>query len=178
MWLVVGLGNPGAEFSKTRHNAGWLAVDFFAHAAGANDWRFDKKYNAEICDGLIDGEKVFFVKPQTFMNLSGESVQAVAAFYKISHEHTIVVHDDLDFPFGTTRHQFDRNAAGHNGVQNIIDRLGTKAFHRIRIGIGAEHEDGREFVLDTFSKEEIKNLKPIFTAAEKTIVDIIVGKAS
>jgi PTH1 family peptidyl-tRNA hydrolase len=177
MWLVVGLGNPGVEYAKTRHNAGWLAIDFFAEKISAGAWRFDKKSNAEVCDATIGGEKILIVKPQTFMNLSGDSVQVIANFYKITPDHLIVVHDDLDFPFGTSRHQFDRTAAGHNGVQNIIDRLGTKAFHRIRIGIGAGPDaGGKDFVLDRFSKEETAGLSAIFEALSTTLVDIIVGK--
>lgn len=158
MWLIVGLGNPGKEYASTRHNAGWMALDFLADEIGAS-WHTDKKYNAELAEGVFGEEKILLVKPLAFMNLSGEVAQPIAAFYKIKPDHVIVVHDDMDFDLGVVRAQFDRTAAGHNGVQNLIDRLGTKAFHRIRIGIGPKSIDGRDFVLAKFTKEELGVMK-------------------
>lgn len=153
MWLLVGLGNPGKEYVATRHNAGWMALDFVASEIGAT-WKANK--TAEIASGIFDGEKVLLVKPLTFMNLSGSVVQPLAAYYKIEPDHVIVLHDDMDFDLGVVRSQFDRTAAGHNGVQDIIDRLSTKAFHRVRIGIGPKQFEGRDFVLAKFTKEELK----------------------
>ena len=158
MWLIVGLGNPGTRYEHTRHNAGWIALSKVAVATNASAWTTDKKNNAQICDGFISGEKVLFVKPLTFMNLSGASVAEYAHFYKIPADHIIVLHDDLDFPLGTIREQFDRSAAGHNGVISIIECIGTQAFHRIRIGIGPQTSMSEDFVLQEFSGEELSTL--------------------
>lgn len=170
MWLLVGLGNPGKEYVATRHNAGWMALDFVASEIGAT-WKANK--TAEIASGILDGEKVLLVKPLTFMNLSGSVVQPLAAYYKIAPDHVIVLHDDMDFDLGVVRSQFDRTAAGHNGVQDIIDRLGTKAFHRVRIGIGPKQFEGRDFVLAKFTKEELAAMKKSTAAAFDAIKTII-----
>lgn len=168
MWLLVGLGNPGKEYESTRHNAGWMALDFLAREIGT-DWKKDKKFNAEIADGVFGDTKIMMVKPQSFMNLSGEVAQPIAAYYKIEPDHIIVIHDDMDFDLGDVRMQFDRTAAGHNGVQNLIDRLGTKAFHRIRIGIGPKKIEARDFVLAKFSKDELKTM----AESVSTVLDAI-----
>lgn len=153
MWLIVGLGNPGKQYEGTRHNAGWIALDFIADEIGA-EWREEKKWNSVVADGTLEGQKVLFVKPQNFMNVSGEAVQPIAAFYKIAPDNIIVVHDDLDFTTGVVKTQFDRSAAAHNGVQSVIDRLGTQTFHRVRIGIGPKMNDAADFVLMRFTSEE------------------------
>lgn len=172
MWLLVGLGNPGKEYDSTRHNAGWMALDFLAREIGAA-WRSDKKFNAEIADGLFAGEKIMLVKPQSYMNLSGEVVQPLAAYFKISPDHIIAVHDDMDFDLGDVRMQFDRTAAGHNGVQNLIDRLNTKAFHRIRIGIGPKSVEARDFVLAKFTKTELSVMQDVVSTVCDAVDTII-----
>lgn len=172
MWLLVGLGNPGKEYESTRHNAGWMALDFLAREIGA-DWKKDKKFNADIAEGFVGETKIMMIKPQSFMNLSGEVTQPIAAYYKIEPDHIIVVHDDMDFNLGDVRIQFDRSAAGHNGVQNIIDRLGTKAFHRIRIGIGPKQIEARDFVLAKFSKNELAVVNESLSTACDAVETIV-----
>lgn len=148
--LIIGLGNPGKQYEKTRHNVGFMALDEMAPG-----FKFVKKFNAEIAIG----EQIIFAKPQTFMNLSGQSVQAIMSFYKITPEELIVIHDDLDIELGEFKVQKNRSSAGHNGVQSIIDSLGTKNFSRIRIGIRNPNPEinlsAEKFVLQKFSKEEM-----------------------
>lgn len=158
MWLLVGLGNPGTEYTRTRHNAGWIAIDYLADEIGAL-WRQEKKWNADIADGYLEGEKAIFVKPLTYMNRSGDSVALIAQFYKIDPQHIIVLHDDLDFETGVMKIQFDRSAAAHNGIKSMIERLGTQAFHRVRIGIGPKLGDAADFVLHPFSPQELEKIE-------------------
>jgi len=113
------------------------------------------------------------VKPQSYMNLSGEVAQPIAAYFKISPDHIIAVHDDMDFDLGDVRIQFDRTAAGHNGVQNLIDRLGTKAFHRIRIGIGPKSVEARDFVLAKFTKTELSVMQEVVSTVCDAVDTII-----
>lgn len=156
MKVIVGLGNPGDKYSKNRHNVGFIVLDNWAQQKNL-EWKFEKKFNAEIAS---DGE-VIFVKPQTFMNLSGESVSKVLNFYKIDSENLLVVHDEVDLPATTTKSQTGRGSAGHKGVQNIIDVLGTSDFWRLRVGVGKSPNpaiDTDAWVLMDLSEEEIKNL--------------------
>ena len=162
MKLIVGLGNPGNQYEQTRHNAGFLAIDFFLreHPAITCSSRFD----AMICEYHEDGKKVFFIKPQNFMNLSGGVVRQIAAFYKVDHANDLLVlHDEVDLPFGTVKEGFASGSAGHNGVQNIIDELGTKDFARVRIGVETREENSPlptdVFVLNKFEKDELQQLE-------------------
>ena len=162
MKLIVGLGNPGNQYELTRHNAGFLAIDFFLreHPAITCSSRFD----AMICEYHEDGKKVFFIKPQNFMNLSGGVVRQIAAFYKVDHANDLLVlHDEVDLPFGTIKEGFASGSAGHNGVQNIIDELGTKDFARVRIGVETREENSPlptdVFVLNKFEKDELQQLE-------------------
>lgn len=158
MKLIVGLGNPGKKYEKTRHNIGFRVLDKMA-----NGFKFEKKFNAEISVGNEDlrSKKIIFAKPQTFMNNSGEAVLAISKFYKIDPIDIIVIHDELDLKFGKIKESFGSRSAGHNGVQSIIDRLDTKDFTRIRFGIGPTPEKipSEKFVLQKFSKDEEKELK-------------------
>ena len=158
MKLIIGLGNPGEEYKKTRHNAGFLAVDEIVLSSKYQVLSTQQKFNAEISEGIIDNEKTILVKPQTFMNNSGQAVKAIVDYYKIDLEDIIVIHDDLDISLGEYKIIKDRNSAGHKGVQSIIDYLGTKDFTRIRIGIAVENKKTptEKFVLERFSKEEIE----------------------
>ena len=162
--LIIGLGNPGEKYKKTRHNVGFMAVD-----AIANKFPFDSaqgkqlKFNAEISEGAINGEKIILVKPQTFMNESGKAVKAIMDYYKIGIADIIVIHDDLDIALGKYKIVQNRTSAGHKGVQSIIDNLGTKDFTRVRIGI--EITDCKipveSFVLENFEEEEQKIIDEI-----------------
>lgn len=161
MKLIVGLGNPGNQYEQTRHNAGFLAVDYFLRDHQAITCQ--GKFNAQICEYHENGVKVFFVKPQSFMNLSGEVVREICAFYKVDPtSDLLVLHDEKDLPFGAVKEGFASSSAGHNGVQNIIDELGTKDFARIRIGVETREPDSPiptdVFVLQKFQDEELEKL--------------------
>ncbi len=160
--LIIGLGNPGKEYKKTRHNAGFMFLDAMREKNDFSEFAFNKKFNAEISEGFLNTEKYILAKPQTFMNRSGESVRALIDFYKIEPEDIIVVADDLDIEIGNYKISRDVRAAGHNGIQNIIDNLSTQDFTRIRIGVektGGRTErgeiSGHDFVLQNFSDEEM-----------------------
>jgi PTH1 family peptidyl-tRNA hydrolase len=132
--LIVGLGNPGPEYLLTRHNAGFWFADALADRCGARFSR-DKKLGGESTEVTIAGARIRLLKPQTFMNLSGQSVAAAVAYYKIAPEHVLVVYDEIDLPAGRVRLKFDGGHAGHNGIRNIIEHIGA-GFWRIRLGVG------------------------------------------
>lgn len=176
MKLIIGLGNPGKDYEKTRHNAGFLAIDTIARALKIHDTgSFDKKSNSELIPITINDEKILLVKPQTFMNSSGEAVRKLMDFYKLQPQDIIIIHDEKDLPLGEYREQTNRGAAGHNGVLSVIAHLGTKDFKRIRIGVGP-HAGGIpkivDYVLEKFSKEELKLLQTVLNEiAEKLTTD-------
>lgn len=155
MYIIAGLGNPTAKYEKTRHNVGFDVIDVLA-----------KKYNIKVTEnknkalcgtGLIDGEKVMLVKPQTFMNLSGESISAILNFYKLdATTQLIVIYDDITLAPGKLRIRKKGSAGGHNGIKNIIARTGTQDFMRIRVGVGEKPADWdlADYVLSRFNKEE------------------------
>ncbi|WEG12729.1 aminoacyl-tRNA hydrolase [Pullulanibacillus sp. KACC 23026] len=154
MKLIIGLGNPGSEFAKTRHNIGFEVVDAISDT---HHFPLDKlKFNAQFGKGKINGEDLVLVKPLTYMNLSGEAVAPLMKFYQIPVEDILVVYDDMDLPLGKIRLREKGSAGGHNGIKSLIQHLGTQEFKRIRIGIG--RPNGREpvvdFVLKRFSKED------------------------
>jgi len=165
MKLIIGLGNPEEKYKNNRHNAGFIIIDEFQKDWGFPAFEFSKKFDAEISEGISEGDKIILVKPQTFMNKSGESVQKIISFYKLTPEDITVIHDDLDINLGEFKLSTDSRAAGHNGVQNIIDKLGTQNFKRIRIGIEGEEQrknrvvPGDVFVLQDFSDEELEIIK-------------------
>lgn len=138
MKLLIGLGNPGSKYENTRHNAGFMAVDYLVKHFDFEPLKMSEKHKAEVTSGMIEEEKVIFAKPQTFMNLSGQTVQSIANFYKIDPSDVAVVYDEADLPFGTLRIRSSGSAAGHNGIKSIIDGLGTDEFVRIRLGIKPE----------------------------------------
>ena len=157
MKLIVGLGNPGAKYSLTRHNIGFLVIDALAKAYGVSDFRSE-------CKSLTFKTKVgdhdcLFAKPQTFMNLSGEAVQALMSFYKISIEDLLIAHDEVDLPFGALRFQTNRGHGGNNGIRSIHQVLGDKNYDRLKIGIGRPANskmDMAAYVLQNFNKDEWK----------------------
>ena len=168
MKLIVGLGNPGRKYEKTRHNYGFLAIDHLRDFFKSFEaWTSDKRAETLISKGEIAGQELILAKPQTFMNLSGTAVAALADFYKIAISDIWVIHDDFDLPLGMIRVNHSSSAAGHKGVKSIIDALGTKDFLRFRLGI---HPVGQtffsaifkkttsieKFVLKNFDKEELK----------------------
>jgi PTH1 family peptidyl-tRNA hydrolase len=141
--LIVGLGNPGAEYQRTRHNAGFWYVDALARAAGAS-WRREREHQCELARARVGAAEVWLMKPTTFMNRSGAAVQALAAFYRIAPGEMLVVHDEIDLPPGTARLKFAGGHGGHNGVRDVIACLGAD-FWRIRIGVG--HPGEKEQVI-------------------------------
>jgi PTH1 family peptidyl-tRNA hydrolase len=160
MKLIVGLGNPGDQYANTRHNIGFSTLDALRKAWRFPDFAFCKKFNAEISEGHRSQEKILLVKPRTFMNLSGIVVRALTDFYKLSPNDIVLIQDELDLPLGKHKIAADSSSAGHNGVKNIIEHLGTQAFARLRIGIDIPERketgalDAHDFVLSGFTPEE------------------------
>lgn len=165
MRLIVGLGNPGAKYAETRHNAGFLFVDEVRVNLELPEFRIEKKWDAEVSEGQISNERVVILKPQTFMNLSGQSVATVTKFFKIAPEDILVVADNVDLPFGKVRMRIDGSAAGHNGVESIERELGTGEFAKLWIGIGPQPEKMKreDFVLGKLSLDEIGALPDQFS---------------
>lgn len=170
MQLIIGLGNPGTEYEKTRHNVGFMVLDNFDKD---EVWKLEKKFNAKIVKRKNGKQNIIFAKPQTFMNNSGETVQKMCAFYKIKPKNILVIHDEIDLPLGTIKLSFDNSSAGHNGVQSIIDHLGTKEFWRLRIGIGHQKGTSENFVLKPFGKTEAVLLKKVLLRAAEAVNSIL-----
>ena len=157
MKLIIGLGNPGEKYQKTRHNLGWWAVDCLAKEIGIKDFKKEKKFNALVAISKFNGQKIVLAKPLSFMNNSGQSVEAISSYFKIAPGNIIVVHDEIDLPLGETKLQEKINSAGHKGVQSVIDHLKTTEFKRVRLGIKSGQETvqkAEDFVLDKFSQDE------------------------
>ena len=172
MKLIVGLGNPGKLYEKTRHNAGFMVLDALhanLSAYGINAWELSKKFNAEISGCTAQNEKIILAKPMTFMNDSGQAVQLIMHYYKLAARDLIVVHDDKDILLGNVKTQSDRGHAGHNGVRSIIEHIGAPDFTRIRVGVGSDNpkhmQDVSLFVLGKFGLLEKKG-------AQKVIQDV------
>ena len=154
LYLIVGLGNPGRQYEKTRHNVGWRVLDELARRYNL---RFDKnEKKALTASGTVKGRRVLLAKPQTYMNLSGEAVRGLVDFYKIPAEHILVISDDLDVPLGTLRLRASGSAGGQGGLKNIIQHLGTQDFNRVRFGIGRPpgKMQARDYVLQAFSGDD------------------------
>ena len=154
MYIIAGLGNPGGRYEHTRHNVGFEVIDILADRMGLC---VDEKKHKGLCGrGVLEGQKVILLKPQTFMNLSGESVRAAADFYKVEPENILVIYDDVSLEPGQLRIRGKGSAGGHNGIKNIIEQLGSEEFMRIRIGVGEKPEkwDLVDYVLGHFPKEE------------------------
>jgi peptidyl-tRNA hydrolase, PTH1 family len=173
MWLVVGLGNPGREYAGNRHNVGFEIVAELAARAKAPPLR--EKFGAELGEATIRGEKVLLCKPMEFMNVSGQPVARVAGFWKIAPEQIVVVHDDLDLPFGRLKLGAGGGHGGNNGVRSLIADLGTADFLRVRFGIGRPPagRDGADYVLSDFSRAEQKELPDRRIEAADAVEEII-----
>jgi PTH1 family peptidyl-tRNA hydrolase len=157
MKLIVGLGNPGKEYERTRHNAGFRAVRAFhtLHIEEFDGWK--RKFNGEIAEGRIAGDKVALLLPQTYMNESGTSVAEAAGFWHVEPKDVVIVYDELDIPVGSLRIRADGSAGGHNGMKSVLARLGTMDVPRFRIGIKGEHAAGvpsEDYVLGKFTADE------------------------
>lgn len=171
MKLVVGLGNPGDTYERTRHNAGFRAVDALANAWNAPAFQSEKEWNAEITKVSFERESYVLAKPQTHMNLSGEAVGKIVQFYKLNPtEDLVLLYDDLDLPLGSVRYS-GVSSGGHNGVQSVFNHLGTEAIARVRIGISGEtrlpETDSAAYVLQSFLPEEEKIIQDLLKEIPK-----------
>ena len=173
MYIIVGLGNPSKQYEGTRHNAGFMTLDVLADRYNIDI--SEKKHKALCGKGVIEGNKVVLLKPQTFMNLSGESVRAAADFYKVAPEEIIVIYDDIRLEPGQLRVRKKGSAGGHNGMKNIIAHLGTQDFPRIRVGVGEKPAgmDLADYVLGRFSKGERELLEEAFKEGAQAAVAIL-----
>ena len=164
-WLVVGLGNPGEKYAKTRHNMGFLTLDLLAEREKI---RIDRlKFKAVTAQATFGGARCLLMKPQTFMNLSGEAVREAAQFYKIPPEKVLVIYDDVSIPVGKIRVRPSGSAGGHNGIKNIMAHLGTDQFPRVKVGVGAPGQEGDmiDWVIGNPSQAERKILQDSFERA-------------
>ena len=173
MKLVVGLGNPGKEYENTRHNIGFELVDMFAKKYGCTLKKVDK-FNAEIFDININGEKVIVVKPLSYMNLSGTVVKKIVDFYDIDIKDILVLHDDLDMVLGKIKIVNNSSSGGHNGIKSIINNLDSQKFTRLKIGIAHNKNiDTRDYVLGKFSKEDMDILSDTYNKVSNIVQDFI-----
>lgn len=169
--LIVGLGNIGKDYDGTRHNIGFDIVDEYRKKNKFPAWQEKSKFKAYISEDFIGGKKVILAKPTTLMNASGDSIRAIKDFYKLDNKDIVVVHDELDLPFGTVKLKQGGGSAGNNGLKSLISQIGED-FTRIRIGIKnelLERMDAADFVLSKFSKEEVTKLKDIVLEAYKLL---------
>lgn len=175
MKLIVGLGNPGSKYDRTKHNTGFMALDYYLKE---NSLVLDKdKFEGLYTKQKINGEDVIFLEPQTFMNESGRSVAQVARFFKIDPSDILVIHDDMDMPIAKLRIRAGGKSGGHNGIKSIIADLGTEKFNRLKIGI--RHPDKQSvvsWVLTPFNSEQQKLMDEAFKTSDKVITDFISGK--
>ena len=177
--LLVGLGNPGAEYDGTRHNIGFASLDRFVESQDEMQPWIDKKdFKCLFSNGQLGETRVIALKPNTYMNNSGEAVQAIAHFYKVDPRHIVAVYDDIDVPFGQIRTRMGGGSAGHNGVKSIIQHIGED-FGRIRVGIGPkepEQMDSADFVLAKFSAEQQAQLKNLTNETTAILTEYIYGE--
>ena len=179
--LLVGLGNVGEQYENTRHNAGFISLDdFVSKSQEMNDWMQKKDLKCVVSTGQMGGCRIIAIKPTTFMNLSGDAVQAAAHFYKISAENIIVVHDELDIDFGQIRLRVGGGSAGHNGIKSVSEHIG-EGYGRIRIGVGPktpEQIKSEDFVLQNFSEAEQGQLNSMTREINAILNEYIFGQQS
>lgn len=175
MYIIAGLGNPDGRYENTRHNVGFEVIDILADRIGI--CADEKKHRALCGRGVLEGQKVILLKPQTYMNLSGESVRAAADFYKAEPENIIVVYDDISLEPGQLRIRGKGSAGGHNGIKNIIAHLGTQEFPRVKVGIGEKPKgmDLADYVLSHFSQGERESMREAYKEAAEAVA-VMVGQ--
>jgi PTH1 family peptidyl-tRNA hydrolase len=168
--LVVGLGNPGPNYAKTRHNLGFVVADLLAARMGST-FKVHKKSGAEVITGRLAGRPVVLAKPRTYMNESGRQVGPLAKFYSVSPADVVIIHDELDIDFGRIRLKFGGGVAGHNGLRSVGSGLGSNDFHRVRIGVGRPpgRMEGAAFVLSNFTSAEQKDVPTICEQAADAV---------
>ena len=171
MKIIVGLGNPGREYERTRHNLGFMVLDQLALDLGAGDFK-GSRFKADTLQAEKEGSKILLVKPATFMNLSGEAVGRVLGFYKKGGDSLLVIHDDMDLPLGRMKFAAEGSSGGHRGIESIIEALGTPSFHRLRLGVGHPvpgRGDSVDYVLSPFSKEEGKEVTEVLNRSVEAV---------
>lgn len=162
MITIFGLGNPGDKYIRTRHNAGFIILDYIASEFKIN-FKYESKFLSEIAEFELDNKKILLIKPQTYMNLSGDAVLKVLKYYNINSKNIRVIYDDKDIKLGSIRIRLSGSAAGHNGIKSIIKSISNDNFIRIRIGIGSDNiKDTVKYVLSNFTNDEIKIIKKVF----------------
>ena len=171
MYIIAGLGNPGSKYENTRHNMGFKAIDAMASEFGIDVNR--SKFKGLIGEGRIGTEKVILLKPQTYMNLSGQSVREIMNFYKIPEENLIVIYDDFDLPIGSIRVRKSGGPGTHNGTKSVVQELGSRKFPRVRVGIGSSDGSTIQFVIGKVGKDEQQILNEAAEAAASAAADII-----
>lgn len=179
MKLIVGLGNPGEKYEKTRHNLGFMAVQWLVDSFAFEPFKKAAKHKCEMTEGFIGSEKVILIKPQTFMNLSGQAVRSVSQFYKIGLEDVIVIFDDVDIETGAIRIRKSGSAGGHNGIKSIIQELGTDEFVRVRIGIKPATEfkgELEDYVLGKLSNSEQSKIMAEVMKDIPDVVGVLIGE--
>ncbi len=171
MKVIVGLGNPGDRYSLTKHNVGYMIVDMLATKVGAT-FKYENKFKSQISQISFEGEKVLLVKPETFMNLSGEAMRAILDFYKLSNKDFLVVYDDVSMDVGAVRFRDKGSDGGHNGIKSIVFHLKTQEFDRMKIGIGPQPQSMplEAYVLQNFSKDQIEKLKEVVDYSLEAII--------
>ena len=172
-YLLVGLGNPGRQYKDTRHNFGFMLIDRIAVRLNARGMKVQSK--AIVTNAIYEDRKLILAKPQTYMNLSGQSVQGLVNFYKIPLTNVMVLSDDLDIPFGTIRIRAAGGPGGQRGLSSVIENLGTKDFPRLRLGIGRPpgRMDPANFILQNFSRDEMKSISEILDAAADAVLEFV-----
>lgn len=172
MYVVVGLGNPGKKYENTRHNIGFITIDYLADELGIKVNKI--KHKALVGEGRISNQKIILVKPQTYMNLSGESVREIVDYYKIDMDQLIVIYDDIDIDKGAVRIRRKGSAGTHNGMRSIIRLLGDDKFPRVRIGIGKDPKIPLiDYVIGGFRKEEVEPMEKAVEHAAKGVISIV-----
>ena len=170
MKLIVGLGNPGLKYKKTRHNVGFMAIDFYALK---NNLSFKSKYKGLYAEHTINGEKVIILKPQTYMNLSGDCVYEFVNYYNVDLTDILIIYDDVDFEVGTFKIKKGGSSAGHNGIKNIIKMLKTEDIARVRIGISKNTIPLIDYVLQKFDKNDLEKVNSILPCISDVIDDFV-----
>ena len=173
MFIIAGLGNTGKEYENTRHNAGFMVMDALADKLGADI--SEKKHKALCGKAVIGGEKVILMKPQTYMNSSGEALRAAADYFKVDPESVLVIYDDISLAPGQLRVRAKGSAGGHNGIKSIIAHLGTQEFPRVRVGVGEKppRMDLADYVLGHFSQEEKKIMESAVKEAAEAVIEAV-----
>lgn len=176
MKLIIGLGNPDAQYQSTRHNVGFHMLDTWTHQQGG-EWREKAKFRAYISELVVDGEKIICAKPTTYYNLSGESYRMIADFYQIESVDTLIIHDDMDLPLGTLRTRGGGSGGGNNGIKSINAHGGAETL-RLRIGVAGEHREqseASEYVLGRFSADEMATMSKLEPRVCELIDDFVSG---